>query len=514
MSETQSKFEEAVRTYFGQQGFHRFLVELRARLESSSSGPRGYVALHRPTEEEFEVLDGFYGTYTSDRSQSDYRYSILRFERLLRSSRFQLSVPELLGLLSGRQVRTRGERRAAAAGAWETMIREAVEEVYVSRFQASNMNAKEADGIENELIARGRQIAKWVEGMQDETSPGVRILRKLFAAGPKEAGRALLNTVRALLALAEMQVKAGPAPDWEQIRLPVLSAQATGDAHALDWKHPQGRLFWWGLVASAGVHSREGGFAAFSDIDSDEDSLVKERAVPSFSQAQLIREGYRRGGVADDDLSSQVMFFAPGWDSLWEERILTLRQVERMTGTPAGRLNSTAVYAVENPSVFAMLADAAAKQYQRSGLRGQSPDRTGKNLPLLVCVSGQPSVAVVKLLEFVLGGVRKDAPLLLYSGDIDVKGLEIALGLQQRFPQRYRPWKMDSEHYTRYAHRGIPLTEAERQRLEDFEAPWEPKLGSLMSAEGFKLHQELWVNELLADWLDAFDEAATCREGE
>ncbi|WP_372635073.1 TIGR02679 domain-containing protein [Cohnella sp.] len=514
MTEAQSKLEEAARAYFGQSGFRRFLAALRAKFEASDSGPRGYVELNRPTEEEFEALDGFYGTYTPDRSQPVYRYSIRRFERLMRASRFQMSIPELLRILYGSEVRTRGQQRAASAESWETMIREAMEPLRASGVQAPSGEAREegeageADETERELLSCRGRIAEWVEGMREETSPGVRILRKLFVSGPEEG---LTNAVRALLALAEAQARSGPQSEWEPIRLPVLSAQATGDAHALDWKHPTGRLFWWGLVAC--FHSREAesfvSSAAYSDthMEAEEDSLGKEPSEPSLSQAQLIREGYRRGGVADDDLSSQVIIFAPGWDLRWEERVLTLRQVERMAGTSSGTLRCSAVYAVENPSVFAVLTDAAVKRHEQNWTKTQAPARAAEELPLLVCVNGQPSVAVVKLLELVLGNLAQDGPQVWYSGDLDVKGLEIAIGMQQRFPQRYRPWRMDSGHYNRYSYRGIPLTEAERQRLEAADIPWEPKLGSVIAAAGFKLHQELWVDELERDWLDAVEQA-------
>ncbi|XID92313.1 TIGR02679 domain-containing protein [Paenibacillaceae bacterium WGS1546] len=521
MTFEKSQQETSAQAYFGQPGFRRFLSGLRGKFEASGSGPRGYVALHRPTEEELETLDGFYGTYTSDRSKPVYRYSINRFERLLLASRFGMSIPELLRLLYGQEVRTRGEQRAADAASWETIVREAMASIpglipdrfrHTGNFRRSLHDLAavqalsglgETNETASEFALRRERIEEWVKGMLDERSPGVRVLRKLFAAGPDEAKRGLSAAVRALLALAETHALTGrkEAP----VRLPVLAANTTGDAHALDWKHPLGRLFWWGLVAC--FHSRdEGGFASSavsSDMADDEEPLAKGRSELLLSQAHLIREGYRRGGVADDDLSSQVMFFAPERHLRWEERVLTLRQVERMAEAEEKALRCSKVYAVENPSVFAILTDAAVKRYERSLM--QSPARPADDLPLLVCANGQPSVAVVKLLELVLGDSAQGAPELIYSGDLDVKGLEIAQGLQQRFSQRFRPWKMDSEHYVRYAHRGMPLADSERQRLEAADIAWDSKLGGIMAAEGFKLHQELWVNELLGDWLNAFE---------
>jgi uncharacterized protein (TIGR02679 family) len=156
----------------------------------------------------------------------------------------------------------------------------------------------------------------------------------------------------------------------------------------------------------------------------------------------------------------------------------------------------SAVYAVENPSIFAVLVDRAV------GLQ-KDESQASFVLPILICTNGQPSVAVIRMLELLLGEETAGRPFY-YSGDLDVKGLDIAHGLQQRLKPYFYPWKMNGEHYVRYAKNGISLTEAERERIRLTGCPWDATLAQEMANRGAKLHQELWVEELAVDWTSAF----------
>ena len=266
--------EAEVRTYFGQPAFTRFLAQLRAKYESSTAGARGYVALDDPTEEERAALDGFYGTYSVPARDKKARYRIKEFEQLLLRSRFGLTIPELLAIIGGAPARTRLERRTATDAAWERMIAQAAE-------------------VAGTPLSERSRLAEWVEGLRHETAPGARTLRRVFANSQEEAGR---NLKLCLVALRLLPGGEASKP----IRLPILSARVTGDAHALDWKQPLGRLFWWGIAALYGQES----VRTVEDEEAEEagESVLAGLSGPS---AILIREVYRKGGVADDDLSSQ-----------------------------------------------------------------------------------------------------------------------------------------------------------------------------------------------------------------
>ncbi|CAM4351409.1 TIGR02679 domain-containing protein [Paenibacillus alkaliterrae] len=480
----ESALSEAFRRYFAQPGFSRFLAELRKRHEASQLGARGYVTLYDLSEQERITLDGFYGTYTTADQLSAKRYSVAKFARLLLESRFALTIPQLFQLLEGESPMTRGERRAAADMEWNELIDEALA---CGNFTRS---------------AYHERVTEWTESLRHEQTSGARILRKLFAGSRVAASECLWQCLQALMMLADAHVQARSAdqPAALPIRLPVLAAHATGDAHALDWKFPAGRLFWSAITEIYGediYYDRHHEAMEIMEVKEAEATVTD-----NMPRAILIREGYRCAGVADDDVSSQVMLFAPGWLQSWEERILTLRQVERISAEDLKEIRPSAIYAVENPSVFAVLVDQAASLNHAARSSNTVGAHEANKLPVLICVNGQPSVAVIRMLELLCEG---DTNLpLYYSGDLDVKGLDIAQGLQQRFKPYFHPWRMDKEQYQRYSNRGIPLTESERERIKLTVYPWDECLSLEMASAGAKLHQELWVQELAADWIKTF----------
>ncbi|MFD2330174.1 TIGR02679 domain-containing protein [Cohnella sp. GCM10020058] len=448
--------ETEVRRYFGQVGFTRFLTQLRRQYQSSKNGARGYIALSDVSEDEREALDGFYETYSPPPAAGETRrYSIKRFAYFLQKSRFELTVPELLAMLAGESVLTLGERQQLIDADWLRMI--------------ADERAAAIQGADGE----GRPNA-WAEGLAAEHAPGSRTLRLIFTKSPTEAQLALRHALAALHMLLSSDLSMRP------VRLPILAALATGDAHALDWKRPGGRLFWWGLTSILGLEP-----TAVTEEETAGEAEDGASTDGGITQAMLLRDIYRACGVADDDLSSQAMLYAPDLYGA-EERLLTLRQVERLNADQLRRIRASAVHMVENPAVFAALADADAARAVEDAIA-----------PVLICGNGQPALAVVRLLDRLLTTLPDIQ--LYYSGDLDYAGLVIAQGLQRRFGGRFHAWRMNRDVYYRHAHRGVPIQEAERLRLQRSAFDWEPSLGLEMGGKGVKLHQELWTGELLAD---------------
>ncbi|WP_190864035.1 TIGR02679 domain-containing protein [Paenibacillus arenilitoris] len=420
---------------------------------ASKEGARGYVTLTNISDVERHALDGFYRTYSPPVKGDTKRYSLKKFDRLLKESRFELTIPKLLELLNGEPVLTRREQTERMNAEWRGVIQAAIAE----------------------SGAADKAAVRWAEGLMEESSPGFRTLRIVFAKSPEDARHCLKHCLAALNRIITAQ---GNKP----VRLPVLAAEITGDAHAMDWRNPLGRLFWWGLTAI-----QEQSFAALSE---DNQLDFTDTPPADNSQAILIREGYRRGGVADDDLSSQVMLYAPELFGNREERLLTLRQVEQLSLERGGKLHYRRIHMVENPSVFAELMDADAQKLNGTRASHIVP-------PILVCGNGQPTTAVIKLLDALLSQpVRID---LYYSGDLDPAGLGIACGLQLRYPDSFHAWRMDTAQYLRYADRGMPMSENERLRLLEGRYDWDAALAAAMNDKGIKLHQELWIAELLQD---------------
>ncbi len=470
-----------IRDYFAQPGFERFLKQLRRAYESSTAGARGSVRLSRITAEERAALDRFYGIYSPPVPGETKSYSIRKFERLLQGSRFGLSIPELLEALSGERVLTRAERQKVRDTEWEQVIRTAAERGADGVLTSPNGGAAGMEASE--------RLIQWVDGLRDETSPGSRTLRRLFARSAREAEECLFRCLTALRFVMDHN----GANTGQPVRLPVLAARATGNAHALDWKYPLGRLFWWGLTSVYGrpdtPQAGSDGVDRNNDVTDSIDDETRDAELDMMpSHAITIREGYRLGGVADDDLSSQAMLYAPNLLGLYEERILSLRQVERLICNLPASLDLESIFMVENPSVFAELIDDDILR---------SLGRDSKLSPIILCGNGQPTVAVIKLLDGLLASFP--GAKLYYSGDLDPAGVGIAHSLYMRSGGVLVPWRMDRQTYLRHAQQGIPLSDAEIQRLRLTSFDWAPGLTLSMADKGVKLHQELWVEELVRD---------------
>jgi hypothetical protein len=64
---------------------------------------------------------------------------------------------------------------------------------------------------------------------------------------------------------------------------------------------------------------------------------------------------------------------------------------------------------------------------------------------------------------------------------------------------------MDCDLHDRYARRDVPLSEAERNRIEQANYAWDQELAGKMAEWGTKLHQELWVMDLQQELIARFD---------
>jgi uncharacterized protein (TIGR02679 family) len=207
-------------------------------------------------------------------------------------------------------------------------------------------------------------------------------------------------------------------PSDQPERLALFAQRTSGDPHALDANRAAGRLFLLALNDLAGTTMG---------------TTLRGREL----ELQL----YTGAGLLVDTISSSVAVFnldgafdASGRpDSLLQEAgkrvlLLPLRQLfawERVLAS------CPAVYVFENPQVFEAVIAAL--------------DLT-MPLPTLICTSGWPSVAAMTLLDRLV--TEPEKVHLHYSGDFDLKGLQIAAHLLARYPGRCHPWHFDLEAYT------------------------------------------------------------------
>jgi len=290
-------------------------------------------------------------------------------------------------------------------------------------------------------VSRRGELPPWREWL--ETTGVVRRL----APEPGQAGLILAQVATVLLRLPSRGVPIGR-----------LAAECCGDAHALDDGRPVGTLALSAVRALAGLP-----FAAEGSADSR-------------------RAAWAAVGVHLDELSSLVLCLGLPGDAhsplgrvlascrdAGQPTVLTLRQL-RCHEEP---LRAARVRMCENPVVVAAAADELGAQSRP-----------------LVCVGGQPSAAVWRLLEMLAAsGAHFD-----YHGDFDWGGIRIARTVRQRVD--WQPWRYDHLAYEAAALVAHPLTPLVG---ETSATPWDPELASAMGRRNVRIEEELTIDLLLQD---------------
>ena len=304
------------------------------------------------------------------------------------------------------------------------------------------------------------------------------------------AGRPALAAWRGWLGATGVVRRLAPSPDvalalLDQVaavlrRLPSrgipigrLAAECCGDAHALDDGRPAGTLALSAVRALAGLP-----FAGGAGADSR-------------------RAAWALAGVHLDELSSLVLCLGLPGDTrtalgkllalqreAGQPAMLTLRQLR--CHDEALAVGRGPVRICENPVVIAAAAD-----------------ELGSRCPPLVCVGGQPSAAVWRLLDLLAAGGAQ----FRYHGDFDWGGVRIACAVRQRVRSRqshWQPWRYDRDAYEAAAAAAAPHAAARLARLprlagEPVATPWDPSLAEAMERRDTRIEEELSLDTLLGD---------------
>lgn len=271
-----------------------------------------------------------------------------------------------------------------------------------------------------------------------------------LVGGSPERTRELLTA--ALAVLAALPAQGEP--------LPVFAARILhGDAHALD---DDTRLSSLVLRALAAVYS------------TDTPQSAAER-----------RELWGRAGIADDELSSTVL--AAGLRPLGDG---PLARVVRVCAE-AGQAASLTLAQLRAPGVFTLPASPGPVVHvmENPSVLALALRRFGPGCPPMVCVSGWPNSAVIRLLRLLAGAGAE----LRYHGDFDGEGIRIAAYVLDKTPARL--WRMAATDYLDAVAR--MQSGSGPGRLT--EAPWDPELRPAMASHGIAVVEELVVDLLLED---------------
>ena len=261
---------------------------------------------------------------------------------------------------------------------------------------------------------------RWLQALREPQCGGYQLIRREAAKDPDGTRRALLQACRGLELLTRRTKGT--------IRLAVLSAQATSDPHALDSGTLCGKLFLYLLAFRSDLEAPANA--------EQRDSLYYENGILCDSISSLVTQV---GLVLHTGIREH-----PAYRLLRQAREICTLSLSSLSSLTGARSLSGRAYIVENEMVFTQLCDRSNQFH--------SP---------LICTSGQPSVAALRLLDL----LAAEGTTLFYSGDFDGKGLSIASQLRGRYPELLRPWHMTPDDYD-LCRSDIPLSEASRSLLQ------------------------------------------------
>ncbi|WP_375502538.1 TIGR02679 family protein [uncultured Jatrophihabitans sp.] len=413
---------------------------VRGRIVAARDEPlTGVVQLREPTGEQRAGVVRLVGP--SRRAGEGLRVDLAAVEEVLRRGPWPAGLADAVQTLTGPVVDSVAERQRDTAE-WEAARR-----------------------LLSGAAARFTGLAEWWDGWCAagglKRSARAEAGRTGRASGPAVASELVGDVARVLVALPSSGEP-----------LAMLARRTVGDAHALDSSRPLGRL------------------AA---------TVVGEAFAPG--QPVPVRDAWAAAGVVLSNVASTVLCLGvPGRSAVDEQLppgaagvatstaleamrtarmpvVLTLDQV-RSDGVAALPSDAT-VHVCENPTVV----EVAAHRWARVDVG---------SAPVLVCTGGQPSTAVIELLET----LTSHGAACRFHGDFDWGGLRIARVLLQRIA--WSPWRYSAADYA-------ALAAGPRSRAligTPAGSPWEPALAAVMADYGLAIEEEA-VADVLADDLVA-----------
>lgn len=442
--------------FFAQSGLMRLLARLREKYQEVGH-VGGQVVLEDSTPAERRNLASLLGKTASVQTRLTVRLSDV--DAVLRGSGFACTLPDLLAAsFPEQQLVTRQEQRAMT-------------QVQQERFYA-------------ELTALRAALPEASRGHLWLTS-GIHGLSWLYTRYKNTAGEEQQRQLTLIRYIAEALNQLPVAGAFE--RLALFAQRTSGNPHALDANTPAGRLF---LLALADVTTA-------TTFDEQQVQAGSDRSTTARSRSQEVQR-YFAVGLLVDTISSTVSVYnlkqafcidgtpdplivAAGPRTL----VLPLRQLLVWSAVESTRND---VYLLENPQVFEEVLDTLGS-------------RSSAAPPTLICTAGWPGVAVVKLLDLLIA--HNPASRLYYSGDFDVKGLQIAAYLLAHYPAHCQLWHFDPSSYQQALQDGgIPAPETLLTPLKHLPPLFAPLIAAIQE-QGMWAYQE-GIAHLLANDIERF----------
>jgi uncharacterized protein (TIGR02679 family) len=431
-------------TFFTQANLHRLLAKLREKyVEIGRVG--GQVLLENTTPGERREIASFLAR--PPYADSSLKIKLSDIEKALQHS-FNCGLPELLtAFFPGQPLVTRPAKREAHA-------------IHQTNFRTNLLFLVAT-------LREGSQGKYWLQHGQH----GQEWIFSRFKNSPADEQERQLQLVRYVANVLNQL----PEPDSPE-RLALFAQRTCGDPHALDSNMTAGRFL----------------LLALNDLAQGSEASSSQRTKTPQDREQELRL-YKDAGLLVDTVSSSVATFnlasaiyhndTP--DPLVQAAgnrvlLLPMRQLlEWKRIIPA----STRIYMFENPQVFEEAIAAL---------------ESASSLPSLICTSGWPSAATLRLLDQLL----EESPdnCLYYSGDFDLKGLQIATYLAIRYPGRCHPWHFDATSYeVALKADGIEARVSELRMLNALPEDFKPLVTKMQEKQKWAFQEgivELLVNDL------------------
>lgn len=336
-------------------------------------------------------------------------FSLQEFEAALQQTKFApVSLKEVLDVYFGEEIRTNQEKTEQQREKKEQFFEQLQEE-----FQQ-----KEKDYAD---------ILFWLQLVREQKKYGYSLLMTERHHSEEGAQALVRNVGEALKRVSREKT--------EEIPLAVLAAEVTGNPHYFDRGSTAGALLMNALCSLTACEYPQNAYDWRA-------ALFQHNIVPDEVSNTVITYGLHL--VTETGLHPAF----EGFCRMQEPGVLTLSTLKNVKSVYG---ESDIVFVVENEMVFSHLVE---------NLRGKAVT--------LLCTSGQPRTAAIKLLELF---AREQVPIY-YSGDIDPEGIKIADRIQGKFPKAVRIWRMGIQDYEK----AISREEVSGRRLAMLEGVSCPEL--------------------------------------
>jgi uncharacterized protein (TIGR02679 family) len=389
--ETPPNIQRAV-TFFAQAGLSRLLTRLREKyIDVGQVG--GQIILQDSMQSERREIASFLGK--PPYRDTNIKVRLIDIDNALQHSGFACTLPDLLrAFFPDQPLVTRPEQRTMHA-------------THQANFRTALLSIAST-------LPEGGRGRLWLEQGQH----GQEWLFSRYKNTTKEEQGQQLALVRYIARVLDQL----PGPDTPE-RLAIFAQRTSGNPHILDADRATGRLL----------------LLALSDLakDQEQDSVTSGTFLQDRAQELRL---YNQAGLLIDTISSNVAVFnlagAYSLDGIPDplltaagQRVLLLplRQIQAWQSVLPAKAD---IYLFENPQVFEEVI---------AHIQPNTPS------PTLICTSGWPSVAALTLLDLLIA--QSPDNHFHYSGDFDVKGLQIAAYLMARYPGRCIPWHFDTAAY-------------------------------------------------------------------